>query len=95
MTRWIIYTLIRLGLFGSIFAVLMVLGLEWWLSAILATIMAFSLAYIFFYRQRRELAEDLQARIERSKKPDADSAIEDDAIDSEGDGGGKGSRKNK
>lgn len=95
MTRWISYTLIRLGLFGAIFAVLMVLGLEWWLSAILATIMAFSLAYIFFYRQRRELAEDLQARIERSRKPDLDSAIEDDAIDSEGDGGGKGSRKNK
>lgn len=95
MTRWIFYSLIRIGLFAVLFAILMVLGIEWWLSAILATIMAFSLAYIFFYRQRVELANDLKARIERSKKPDPDSAVEDDMIASEGDGGGKGPRKNK
>ena len=94
MTPWISYTLIRLGLFGSLFAILMVLGLEWWLSAILATIMAFALAYIFFYRQRLALAEDLKARVERSQNPDPDAQAEDDAIASESDGGGESSRKN-
>lgn len=93
MARWITYTLVRLGLFAGLFAVLMVLGIEWWVSALLATVMAFALAYIFFYRQRQALAADLERALTRDTEPDADSTIEDQLVDSEGDGQAKGDRK--
>jgi Ca2+/Na+ antiporter len=85
MTRWISYSLIRLGIFTAIFVLLMVLGLEWWVSALLATVMAFALSYIFFYRQRAELAKDLENRVTRRRNVDPDSQSEDDALDSEND----------
>jgi len=93
MTRWISYSLIRLGIFTAIFVILMSLGLEWWVSALLATVIAFALSYIFFYRQRAELASDIQARVERNKKKDVDSALEDELLDSDGESESKGERK--
>jgi ABC-type transport system involved in Fe-S cluster assembly fused permease/ATPase subunit len=93
MTRWISYSLIRLGIFTAIFVILMSLGLEWWVSALLATVMAFALSYIFFYRQRAELARDIQARVERNKNKDVDSALEDELLDSDGESESKGDGK--
>lgn len=93
MARWITYSLVRLGLFAALFAVLMVLGIEWWISALLATVMAFALAYIFFYRQRQALAADLERMVTKNKAPDADSAVEDGLVESEGDGSAEGDRK--
>ena len=66
----------------------MVLNIVWWASALLATLIAFALSYIFFVRQRDTLAEDLAARLKRSQKPDSD-AVAEDAPDSESNGGGK------
>jgi hypothetical protein len=40
-------------------------------------VIAFSLSYIFFVRQRDKLAEDLATRLERSKQPDSDALAED------------------
>jgi hypothetical protein len=80
------YSLIRLGIFTGIFVLLMAVNLEWWIAALLATVMAFALSYIFFYRQRAQLAADLEALVRRSKASDPDSAAEDQALDSEGDG---------
>jgi hypothetical protein len=85
MTPWVRYSLIRIGLFAAVFAILMVIGLEWWVSALLATVIAFSISYIFFVRQRDLLAEDLAKRVARSRKPDADSRAEDGVDESEGD----------
>jgi hypothetical protein len=93
MTRWISYSLIRLGIFTAIFVILMSLGLEWWVSALLATVIAFALSYIFFYRQRAELARDIQVRVERNKKKDVDSALEDELLDSDGESESKGEGK--
>jgi membrane protein implicated in regulation of membrane protease activity len=36
MRPWIAYTLLRVGLFAAFFAVLFVLGLQWWLAAVIA-----------------------------------------------------------
>lgn len=93
MARWITYSLVRLGLFAVLFAVLMVLGIEWWISALLATVMAFALAYIFFYRQRQALAADLERMFIKNQSPDHDSVIEDQLVESESDGSPEGDRK--
>jgi len=45
---------------------------------------AFTLSYIFFHRQRTELAKDLQKRVEKSASSDPDAQSEDDAT-SQGD----------
>lgn len=88
MTSWIRYSIIRIGLFAATFALLMFLNIVWWASALLATVIAFALSYIFFVRQRDTLAEDLAARLERSKQPDSD-ALAEDTPESEGDSGAK------
>ena len=77
MALWIRYSIIRIGLFAVAFTVLMVLNIVWWASALLATVIAFALSYIFFVRQRDRLAEDLATRLERSKQPDSDALAED------------------
>lgn len=89
MTPWVRYSIIRIGLFAVLFALLMVTGIEWWISALVATVMAFSISYIFFVRQRDALARDLARLVERKTSSDEDAVAEDDAIASEGDGPGK------
>jgi hypothetical protein len=84
MSRWITYSLLRLGLFTGLFVLLMVLGIEWWVSALLATAIAFTISYIFFYRQRAELAKDMERLVARQKDKDPDAQAED-GIPLEGD----------
>ena len=85
MSPWIRYSLIRLGLFGATFSLLMVLGIIWWASALFATAISFTVSYIFFYRLRTQVAADFAQRVSKSRDTDQDSAIEDGEIDSEGD----------
>ena len=83
MSPWIRYSLIRLGLFGATFSLLMVLGIIWWASALFATAISFAVSYIFFYKLRTQVAADFAERVSRSKDTDEDSAIEDGEIDSQ------------
>ena len=78
------YSLIRLGLFGATFSLLMVFGIIWWASALFATAISFTVSYIFFHNLRTQVAADFAQRIRKSKQTDEDSAIEDGEIDSEG-----------
>lgn len=72
--RWLLYTLIRLGLFAGVFTVLMVLGQLWWVSAIFAMVISFAVSYLFFRDTRDALALDLQERRTRGDiDPDADA----------------------
>ena len=84
VSPWFRYSLIRLGLFAGTFSLLLVLGLVWWASALFATVISFTVSYIFFAKLRSEVAEDLANRVRNSKRIDDDSVIEDDQIDSEG-----------
>ncbi len=78
MRPWIAYTLLRVGLFAAFFAVLFVLGLEWWLAAIIAAALGFCVTYIFFRRLRERVAIDLaSARASTDKR--RDEVVEDDA----------------
>lgn len=53
----------------------------WWVSAIVATIVAFAISYLLFRGQRDELALDLQRRREHPE-PDDDGDAENAALDS-------------
>jgi uncharacterized membrane protein YjjB (DUF3815 family) len=71
MRPWITYTLVRVGLFAVFFTVLLLVGLEWWLAALLAATLGFLVAYIFFRGMRARVAADLAAaRGSTDKRPD-------------------------
>lgn len=72
VSPWIRYSLVRLALFGSALAILLVVGLDWWWAAIVASIIAMAISYIFFASLRDAVAVDLHARRTRgSADPDA------------------------
>lgn len=60
---------------------MVLLGLELWMAAIVATLVAFAISYIFFSEPRKELARDLEAR-RRGSSTDEDNDIENAALDS-------------
>jgi len=73
---WLSYTLIRLGLFAGVLAVLLLIGVPDWMSAVAAALIAFSVSYLFFRPQR----DALIASVRRSPEAE-DEAAEDDAIE--------------
>lgn len=79
-TRWILYSLFRVGLFAAAFAAMMLIGLEWWVAAIVATVVAFAISYIFFSEPRDALARDIHDR-QQSTDRDADSDVENALLD--------------
>ncbi len=82
MSPWIVYSALRFGLFAVVFGVLFAIGLEWWAAAIIATVVAFTVSYIFFAGLRDRIAADLAERRERPPV-DADAEAEDTATISE------------
>lgn len=78
MSPWIQYTLLRLGLFGAALGVLLALSIDWWWAAIIASVIAMTVSYIFFSSLRDAVALDLHARRNRPSV-DPDAAAEDAA----------------
>ena len=71
MRPWIAYTLVRVGLFAVFFALLYLIGLQWWLAAVLAAALGFLVAYIFFRGLRGKVAGEIAtARANTDKRPD-------------------------
>ena len=76
MKPWLAYSLIRIGIFAAVFTVLLLVGVEWWLAAILAAVIGVCVAYIFFRNLRDAMALEIAER--RSRVPsDVDSIAED------------------
>lgn len=76
MKPWLAYTLIRVGVFALAFAVLMLVGVQWWLAAILAALIGLCVAYIFFGKLRDAVALELAQR-RAAPSTDDDSLVED------------------
>lgn len=70
MSPLVKYSLIRIGLFAGVLVILMLVGVPGWLAAIAAALVALSVAYIFFRRQRDEAIAVV------SKKPAASEGSE-------------------
>lgn len=63
MKPWVLYSVIRLGLFAASFAVLYwALGVTGWLAAVLAALIGLCVAYLFFRPQRDEVVNALRAK---------------------------------
>ena len=75
MKPWVLYTLIRVGVFAAVFALLYVLaGLEWWIAALIAAAVGLCVAYLFFRPQRDELVRSIGTPRVR---PNTDESVED------------------
>ena len=74
---WVLYSLVRVGVFALVFAGLMATQrVEWWLAAILAAVIGLCVAYIFFGKLRDAVALDIVKRRASTAK-DEDQLAED------------------
>jgi hypothetical protein len=60
---WITYTLIRVGIFAAVFALLYgVLNVHWVISAVVAALLGLAISYLFFRRHRDAAIASLAAK---------------------------------
>jgi hypothetical protein len=78
--QWIVYSLIRVGVFALALAALILLGLNVYIAAIGAAIIGFCVSYLFLGKQRRNVAATID-RYRNQKIRDDDNDVENDALD--------------
>jgi hypothetical protein len=78
VSPWIKYSVVRLGLFALILGLLLGAGMWWWLAAVIASIIAMTVSYIFFSSLRDAVALDVHSR-RTQPAVDTDAAAEDGA----------------
>jgi divalent metal cation (Fe/Co/Zn/Cd) transporter len=71
---WVLYSLIRVGVFVLVLALLLLTPLPWWLAAVIAAVVSLCVGYIFFGKLRDAVALDLATR--RAPR-DSDAEAED------------------
>jgi uncharacterized membrane protein YkgB len=84
---WLSYTLIRLGMFFGIFFAFLLLDFNPYFAAIIAAVVSFSLSLLFLDRQRNALSESVVKKLSRDEAgsyKDAESDLENQVLDSEG-----------
>jgi hypothetical protein len=79
---WITYTVLRLLVFAVPLAILLLLGLVWWLAVIAAALIGLCLSYIFLSRPRNAVSSELYAvRHRDTPARSEDDDAEDAAVD--------------
>lgn len=79
---WLKYTLLRVLLFAVPFAVLMLAGVTWWISALVAALFGLAASAVFLRSTRDEMSRKLYAaRHREAPAPEADADAEDAAVD--------------
>jgi hypothetical protein len=74
------YSIVRVGMFLALFALLLVLGVDWWIAAIAAAVIALCISYIFLSKLRAKVAQELHDRRQAGAAAPAghsDEGIED------------------
>jgi len=77
---WILYSIIRLGIFAIALAALLLLQVVPWVAALIAAVIALCLSYIFLHKLRDGVAHDIYAR-RHGEAHDLDNEIENAALD--------------
>ncbi|MCU1514335.1 MAG: hypothetical protein JWO10_1425 [Microbacteriaceae bacterium] len=77
---WLVYTLIRVGLFAVALAGLLLLGVDPWISAIAAAVIGLCVSYIFFRGQRDAVATSI-VKVRAAPNRDLDNDLENEALD--------------
>ena len=78
--QWVVYSLMRLGVFALALAILMVVGVNVYFAAIGAAVIGFCISYLFFGKQRDAVARSI-VRIRATPDHDEDSDAENAALD--------------
>jgi 4-hydroxybenzoate polyprenyltransferase len=78
--HWIVFSLIRVGTFAAALALLLALGVNFYVAAIGAAVIGFCISYIFLRRQRDAVATSI-VRLRATKIRDRDNEIENEALD--------------
>ncbi|MCI4656244.1 DUF4229 domain-containing protein [Cryobacterium zhongshanensis] len=79
---WLSYSVYRILMFAVPLAVLLMLSIVWWISAIVAALIGLCLSYIFLRTPREQVARDLYtARHPTAEVVHPDAESEDAAID--------------
>jgi len=79
---WLSYSVYRILMFAVPLAVLLMLSIVWWVSAIVAALIGLCLSYIFLRKPREQVARDLYtARHPTAEVVHPDAESEDAAID--------------
>ena len=82
MRPWIKYSLIRLSIFIVVLVVLLIIGMNPFLAAVVAAVAGFVIAYVFFRKVRDEVAAELAQRGTRAiPVRNVDTDAEDEALD--------------
>ncbi|WP_165314266.1 DUF4229 domain-containing protein [Agromyces protaetiae] len=82
LPAWVPYTALRILLFAAPFAVLMIAGVPWWISALVAAVFGFAASVVLLRGYRERLATDLyEARHREKPEPTVDAEVEDAVID--------------
>jgi hypothetical protein len=81
----LLYTLIRIGLFAVLFAILSLTPMSVFVSAAVAAVLALLLSYIFLGRLRTGVAETIVRRRAAPERDD-DADLEDSLLDGAGAG---------
>ncbi len=77
----LLYSLLRVVLFAVPFVILMVLGIWWWVSAIVAAIIAACVSYLFLGRQRDAVSETVHGWRQHGTSRDDDNEVENAVLD--------------
>ena len=80
MRSWLIYALVRLGVFVVTLGILLLVGAGWIPGAIFATLIALVISIMFLGPLRERVARDMSQRID-TPTPEEDAEIEDGQID--------------
>ncbi|MES2093135.1 MAG: DUF4229 domain-containing protein [Actinomycetota bacterium] len=78
--QWIYFSLIRVGTFAAVLAILMVLGVNVIVAAIGAAVIGFCVSYIFLRKQREAVSSSI-GHLRARKDRDADNELENEALD--------------
>ncbi len=82
---WLLYTLIRLGMFFGLFFVLLLLDFNPYFSAIIAATISFALSLLVLDRQRDAMSEQVAKKLSRDaqgKYLDEQGSVEDAILES-------------
>ena len=82
---WLLYTLIRLGMFFGLFFVLLLLDFNPYFSAIIAAAISFALSLLVLDRQRDAMSEQVAKKLSRDsqgKYLDEQGSVEDAILES-------------
>lgn len=82
---WLLYTLIRLGMFFGLFFILLLLDFNPYFSAIIAAAISFALSLLVLDRQRDAMSEQVAKKLSRDtqgKYLDEQGSVEDAILES-------------